>query len=315
MNPESHLDALSQAFDSQLSGETNTESQDTGITEGVETEQPEVQPLQAPEHWGHPDREVFGRQPRDVQQWMLDRNKHLDTVFTQKTTKLAEERRQYERQLAYAQEAERVWSELANRYASRGLDSLGVQRAASAMFAQYANDPKGFIGQLAQQLGLIQAQADDEYADPQVKQLNQTVSQLQSQLQQQQQWREQVQAYAQQAQAYQHEQQQQAAVLNHWQQWAGEERGGKKLRPYADHPDVRFYMGALLQNQPDQYDLDTAYAAAVQKFGPVLQSQANKVQAAKRAATGVQGGGVSPGESRSIRDMLSRAYDNQTQRG
>ena len=45
--------------------------------------------LEAPTHWPSDDRELFTKQPKDVQQWMMGRIKHQDADYTRKTQEIA----------------------------------------------------------------------------------------------------------------------------------------------------------------------------------------------------------------------------------
>ena len=277
-----------------------------------------VQPepgYEAPQHWSPEHRELFSRQPRDAQGFILERHKAMEGDYTRRAQEVAEQRRQHERQLAIAEQAREIWGPLAQRYASQGWDEAQVMRIAKGYMEGYLQDPKGFVAGLAKQVGFEIPQPDsEEYVDPSVRALRDELAQLKEQTAQQQQFRQQFQEAA----RYAQEQQQRQALAQAWTQFSTQVgQDGKPLRPHAEHPEVKKYMGFLMATSPDQYDLERAYAKATEILKPVVApvDPAKRVRDAKRAATGVQGGGGSQPAAGTRLDFIRQTYDQLEQRG
>jgi hypothetical protein len=295
--------------------EAGTASEDIGAEpEAAPTEATEPA-YEAPQHWRQEHRELFTRHPRDVQEFILQRHREMEGDYTRRTQQLAEERRQYERQLQIAQSAKEIWGPLAQRYAAQGMDEVAVQRMASAYLHAYTQDPKGFITSLAQQVGISIPQPEDEYVDPAVKQLRDELAQTKEHIAQQQQFRAQFEQAARVAQ----EQQAKAQLQSTWHAFASKAGpDGKPLYPHANNEKVRIYMGTLLQrhaNDPD-VSLERVYAQAVEdlKGALVTTDPAARVRQAKRAATGVQGVGGSQPMAGTRREFMAQVFDQLAQR-
>ena len=296
---------------------------DSGVleTEAVEQDSPEPENLiQAagessdggiapPEHWSQEHQEIFANLPPEGQEFVLARHKDMERDYTSKTQSLANERRQFQQQLEAMDQVSQIWEPLSNVTAAMGLDPIQTQRQAAAWLSQWYSDPQGTVQLLAQAAGVDlgqQGEAEDEFADPRVKSLEQQVHDLSNQLQS-----------TAQAQQQQLTQQQQAAqearlqsLVNDIQTFA-ELKGndGQLLHPHFEK--VKQDMGALMQmGRADS--LESAYEQAVKFQGLDKQPAAERVRRAKKAASSVQGrGGPATVDPRKVPrvDRLSQLYD------
>lgn len=119
-------------------------------------------PLEAYQSWNEDTKALFADKDRDVQQFMLDRQKDMDRAYTEKTTALADERKAFEGLFTPYQEL------------IQGAGYTNEQAAAEALqaYAGFLADPVGTIQSLAQQYGVGLGEAqEDVYTDPQVASL------------------------------------------------------------------------------------------------------------------------------------------------
>jgi len=168
-----------------------------------------------------------------------------------------------------------------DEFARAGLDDIGAVRQLLGAHKFLRESPQQAIAWLAQNYGIntealaANEQADDDFADPQVKQLRDQVSQLQGYLQTQAQ------------------QQQDAAVADTQQQITNfasvTKDDGSLAHPHFDA--VRTTMGGLIQSGVAQ-DMDAAYEMAVYANptlrGSLIDQQAEKVTAKQKQAENVR---------------------------
>jgi len=240
-----------------------------------EIEEADEQPgVEAPAHWSAEFKDSFNSLPPEGREVFLKRYKDMEADYTRKTQEVADIRRR-------ASALDEVMQPFRDEFARAGLDDIGAVRQLLGAHKFLRESPQQAIAWLAQNYGVstnalgATEQADDDFADPQVKQLRDQVSQLQGYLQTQAQ------------------QQQQAAVADTQLQidnFAKATRDdGSLAHPHFDA--VRTTMGGLIQSGVAK-DMDSAYEMAVyadpQLRGSLIDQEAEKVTAAKKQQENVR---------------------------
>jgi hypothetical protein len=98
---------IENAIDEQFSDENNKElpaeadlkeepSVETETSEDEQDKPADVQPLDPPSRWSDADKEMFAKQPRETQEFLLNRSKDMEADYTRKTQELSETRRAIE---------------------------------------------------------------------------------------------------------------------------------------------------------------------------------------------------------------------------
>lgn len=156
---------------------TADESTDELVAE-TEQESPSdaLEPL---EKWSESVQDQFRTLEPALQQFLLDREKDVESHLTKESQSLADIRKRYERM----DEVFKPYDEYAKQ---RGVDlTPHVAQALQAYFA-YQQDPLSTIRSLIQSAGLEQDQVfeDESLIDPSIRALRQQVSELKQQLQQ-----------------------------------------------------------------------------------------------------------------------------------
>jgi hypothetical protein len=270
-----------------------------------------VESILAPDHWADADKEIFNTADPTIQQWLLDRHKSMEGDYTRKAQQVAEERRQYERDLDFVGRVRQQIAPIAQLYASRGIDEAGTIGILSGWFQQLSNPQTrdAAFRQLGEQLGvqLNQAQVEDEYVDPSVQQLRQELNQFRAQTQQQTLAQQQ---YLQQQQAA-HQQQAMANAKQMIDEFRSQKDEYGNLK-YPLYEKVQEVMGKYM-NADQDLSMEKAYGLAVQRMGlthPVNAAQ--KARQAKRAASGVRSNsGVANSEELSQRDLIAHIVNSQ----
>lgn len=250
-------------------------SEDAEPKEDAADEPEEVAPgIEAPAHWAADFKDSFNALPPDAQEVFLQRYKDMEGDYTRKTQEVADIRRR-------ASALDEVMVPFRDEFARAGLDDIGAVRQLLGAHKFLRESPQQAIAWLAQNYGVstdalaASEQAEDDFADPQVKQLRDQVSQLQGYLQTQAQ------------------QQQQAAVADTQQQIDNFAKAtaedGSLAHPHFDA--VRTTMGGLIQSGVAQ-DMDAAYEMAVyanpELRGSLIDQQAEKVTAKQKQAENVR---------------------------
>ena len=234
----------------------------------------EVQGIEAPAHWSNDFKDSFNALPTDAQEVFLQRYKDMEGDYTRKTQEVADIRRR-------ASALDEVMVPFRDEFARAGLDDIGAVRQLLGAHKFLRESPQQAIAWLAQNYGIntealaASEQAEDDFADPQVKQLRDQVSQLQGYLHTQAQ------------------QQQDAAVADTQQQITNfasvTKEDGSLAHPHFDA--VRTTMGGLIQSGVAQ-DMDAAYEMAVyanpELRGSLIDQQAEKVTAKQKQAENVR---------------------------
>jgi hypothetical protein len=262
-----------------------------GVTEEVQAVEPQQEKsLPAPAHWNGGGKVRWEKLPVRVQEEIL---KDIS-----KGSEIEKRYAPLEQVLAPRRQA------LAMRYGDevRGLQTLFAY--ADAM----DKDPLGTLQYIAKERGIdfsqLVPQQGQQFADPQVAQLNQEIQSLKSQLQQVQ----------------------TAPQTQQTQKYKAQIEEFSKSNPYFN--DVRVYMGALIQAaeiKGKQMSLEEAYKIAIQA-DPTIQaeiaeqqrqkSEAEKVrqlQAAKQAQTPKgapgSGGSVNQVHAKTLRQSLEQQWE------
>lgn len=261
---------------------------------GKDADTPEAEPvLSAPDHWPSEDKERFANAPKDIQQWMIDRDKAVARTITEKTQALADERKT----LAPVQQVLGQWRGYFNQLGKQPLQA--VNELVNADYVLRAGTPaqkQQALEAIIREYGL----GDPGYTeptDPNVAALNHEISQLKAQLGQFQQ------------------SQQQAETLRTKETIDGfasaKDGQGNPLHPHFDA--VRETMGRLI-SAGQASTLDDAYKMAVRLdnsiYEQTLEAERKRVaeeearklkEAAEKARrVGRTAGGGAPGGQQAV---------------
>ena len=290
------------------------ETEETDETEEVaakdDEEKAEDEPLEAiapPQHWPNDFKEQFEKMDATGQHLFMKRYKELEGDYTKKTQSLAKYRK---RQEAF----DEIMKPHMDDFSRAGMDEVGAVRQLLAAHDYLRKDPRQAIQWLAKNYGVDMSEvgidtAEDEYADPQVKALQQQVAQLQGFLQNQQQTQ------------MQSVQQNTQSMID---QFAGEkDANGNPKHPHFS--EVRDRMGVLIQGNQAP-DLATAYDMAVYADPKLRQSlmdnyaetktqkkvKTEAVAKAKKAQRSTVRGNAAPAEKAlptglSVRDTIMKS--------
>lgn len=274
----------------QDSDDTDSESDaepETGESEGDNDpdQEPdeEEQKLEAPEHWAAKDKELFNKQSKESQEFLLDRHKSMEGDYTRKSQEFAQERRQYD-------EIKNVLSPYEQEFAQAGLDHVGAVRQLASWHNALKSGGKESVLQLAKMYGIDMAEpeGDQEYIDPQVKSVQQELALLK-------------QEQARNTQAAQQEKQKQLYDVIHAFE-SEKDESGALVHPHFEtlKDDITKLFQAGIAS-----DLNDGYTKALSmrpdlavvkpqpaKITPTKTDQAAKVKKAKKAATGVKSSGA-----------------------
>lgn len=259
------------AEESEVEDEEEVEESEDDAEEG-----PKEEKLDPPEHWSAADKEVFSKQSKEGQEFLLRRHKEMEADYTRKSQDIAKDKRQMD-SIKDALEPYR------HQFERSGLDYAGAVRQLASWDSALRTGGRDALMQLAQayQINLSEPESD-EYIDPQVKQLQDQVKQMQT-------------LTSQQMQAAQQARQKQVSDLI--QTFRDEKDETGNLR----HPHFESLKDDItaLFNAGLATDLKSGYQKAL-AMRPDLQivketpkvDQAERVRKAKKAATGVKSSGA-----------------------
>ncbi len=247
--------------------------------------------LEAPIHWAVNDRELFNKQPPDAQEWLLERHRSMEGDYTKKSQNIAATQRQFDA-------IQDALSPYEAEFSQAGLDHAGAVRKLAAVHQALKTDGKSAIMNLANTYGIDLNEADQEYADPALRQTQSQLSAIEQRI-------------ARQEQAAQQEQQN--ALLDSIKTFETEKDDTGKLR----HPHFKVLQDDItaLFNAGLAKDLGEGYTKAL-SMRPDLAvvktaskvNQAEKVAKAKKAATGIKSSGAvgkSPAKAMSLEDEIA----------
>ena len=226
-------------------------------------EAPDLEPMAAPNHWPKDFAAKFEALEAPAQHMFMERYKDLEGDYTRKTQEIAKYKKRNE---AF----DEIMQPFKGDFERAGMDEVGAVRQLLAAHDYLRKDPQNAIAWLANQYGVDMAAigndpaAEDEFADPQVKQLQQQVAQLTGFIQNQQ---------------TQQQSQVQQSTQSLIDQFAAEtDANGNPKHPHFDR--VRGVMGSLISSE-NAKDLATAYEMAVYADPELRQEQVKAMAAAQ----------------------------------
>ena len=241
--------------------ETEEEVAETEVEEKAEEEKP-LEAITPPQHWPKSFKESFEKLPVEAQHLLYDRHKELEGDYTKKTQGVAKYRKRQEA-------LDEIMKPYLADFQRLGMDEIGAVRQLFAAHDYLRKDPKQAIQWLAKNYGVDMSEvgidtAEDEYADPQVKALQQQVAQLQGFLNQQQQTQ------------MQSVQQDTQSMIDKFA--SAKDADGNPKYPHFE--EVRDRMGVLIQGNQAQ-DLESAYEMAIYADPKLRQSLMDNYAATK----------------------------------
>jgi len=226
--------------------ESEEQAEDSDEQEEVQQEEAkELEALKAPQHWPKDFSEQFDSWQPEVQHLFKERYDAMESDYTKKTQGLAKYKKRNEA-------LDEIYGPFRDDFQRAGMDDVAATRQLLAAHKYLREDPQQAIKWLAKSYGVDltavndDTATEDEYADPQIKSLQQQVAQLSGFIQNQQ---------------TQQQNMQQQSTQSLIDQFAAEKDESGNVK-YPHFEAVRNRMGALI-NTNDAQDLATAYEMAV----------------------------------------------------
>ena len=263
---ETEADTLPEPPEQQPEADEPDEANDDDEAEDEPAEAAELEALPAPNHWPKDFAAKFEALEPPAQHLFMQRYKDLEGDYTKKTQAIAKYKK---RQDAF----DEIMQPFKGDFERAGMDDVGAVRQLLAAHDYLRKDPQNAIAWLANQYGVDTSAIgndpalEDEFADPQVKQLQQQVAQLTGFIQNQQT----------QQQSYE-----QASTQSFIDQFAAEtDASGNPAHPHFE--TVRSVMGSLISSG-NATDLKSAYEAAVYANPELRQAELERVAARQSQA-------------------------------
>ena len=263
---ETEADTLPEPPEQQPEADEPDEANDDDEAEDEPAEAAELEALPAPNHWPKDFAAKFEALEPPAQHLFMQRYKDLEGDYTKKTQAIAKYKK---RQDAF----DEIMAPFKSQFERAGMDDVGAVRQLLAAHDYLRKDPANAINWLASQYGVDigaignDPALEDEFADPQVKQLQQQVAQLTGFIQNQQT----------QQQSYE-----QASTQSFIDQFAAEtDASGNPAHPHFE--TVRSVMGSLISSG-NATDLKSAYEAAVYANPELRQAELERVAARQSQA-------------------------------
>lgn len=311
------LDDLNEAFDAADGVEEIEAVEPVEETEALDnpeieaeapevTEEPELPPLNAPNTWKKEYAERFNELPREVAEYIAQREEEAARGFTQKGQEIAQLRQQFE---GFQQTLQPV----AEGWVKQGINPETGLKSLVSWFQAIQNDPQTTLLELAKINGVdLKAALDDQpYVDPHIAQMQQQHEQQLNELKQQ------LNGFTtQQQQAKQHAALEQIKAFE-----SATDETGNPLHP---HFETVYEDMALLMQNGKANDLDSAYDMAVhmnpnirqqlaqknvQQQAQVKHQQAQKAKAAAQASVSSKETPDIDESDLSLTELLAREYD------
>ena len=270
--PDAEADTLPEPPEQQPEADEAEDEPDEAADDEAEdepAEAAELEALPAPNHWPKDFAAKFEALDAPAQHMFMERYKDLEGDYTKKTQAISKYKK---RQDAF----DEIMQPFKGDFERAGMDDVGAVRQLLAAHDYLRKDPQNAIAWLANQYGVDTSAIgndpalEDEFADPQVKQLQQQVAQLTGFIQNQQ------------TQQQSHEQ---ASTQSFIDQFAAEtDASGNPAHPHFE--TVRSVMGSLISSG-NATDLKSAYEAAVYA-NPELRQEELKRVAAKQSQAKVK---------------------------
>jgi hypothetical protein len=263
---ETEADTLPEPPEQQPEADEPDEANDDDEADDEPAEAAELEELQAPNHWPKDFAAKFEALDAPAQHMFMERYKDLEGDYTKKTQAIAKYKK---RQDAF----DEIMAPFKSQFERAGMDDVGAVRQLLAAHDYLRKDPANAINWLASQYGVDigaignDPALEDEFADPQVKALQQQVAQLTGFIQNQQT----------QQQSYE-----QASTQSFIDQFAAEtDASGNPAHPHFE--TVRSVMGSLISSG-NATDLKSAYEAAVYANPELRQEELKRVAASQSQA-------------------------------
>ena len=263
---ETEADTLPEPPEQQPEADEPDEANDDDEAEDEPAEAAELEALPAPNHWPKDFAAKFEALEPPAQHLFMQRYKDLEGDYTKKTQAIAKYKK---RQDAF----DEIMAPFKSQFERAGMDDVGAVRQLLAAHDYLRKDPANAINWLASQYGVDigaignDPALEDEFADPQVKALQQQVAQLTGFIQNQQT----------QQQSYE-----QASTQSFIDQFAAEtDASGNPAHPHFE--TVRSVMGSLISSG-NATDLKSAYEAAVYANPELRQEELKRVAARQSQA-------------------------------
>jgi hypothetical protein len=263
---ETEADTLPEPPEQQPEADEPDEANDDDEAEDEPAEAAELEALPAPNHWPKDFAAKFEALEVPAQHLFMQRYKDLEGDYTKKTQAISQYRK---RQEAF----DEIMAPFKSQFERAGMDDVGAVRQLLAAHDYLRKDPANAINWLASQYGVDigaignDPALEDEFADPQVKALQQQVAQLTGFIQNQQT----------QQQSYE-----QASTQSFIDQFAAEtDASGNPAHPHFE--TVRSVMGSLISSG-NATDLKSAYEAAVYANPELRQEELKRVAARQSQA-------------------------------
>jgi hypothetical protein len=267
--PEAEADTLPEPPEQQPEADEADDEPDEAADDEAEdepAEAAELEALPAPNHWPKDFAAKFEALDAPAQHMFMERYKDLEGDYTKKTQAISKYKK---RQDAF----DEIMQPFKGDFERAGMDDVGAVRQLLAAHDYLRKDPQNAIAWLANQYGVDtsaignDSAVEDEFADPQVKQLQQQVAQLTGFIQNQQ------------TQQQSHEQ---ASTQSFIDQFAAEtDASGNPAHPHFE--TVRSVMGSLISSG-NATDLKSAYEAAVYANPELRQAELERVAAKQSQA-------------------------------
>ena len=225
--------------------EEQPEQTEETVEEEVEEQAPELEAISAPKHWPKEEQEIFNAWDANVQHQVMDRYKAMEGDYTKKTQALAKYKKRNE-------SLDEIYGPFRDDFQRAGMDEVAATRQLLAAHKYLREDPQQALKWLAQSYGVdLKAVNDDtaiedEYADPQMKAMQQQIAQLQGTITNQQQ------------QAQNMQKQEVQAMIDNFQ--TAKDADGNLKHPHFDV--VQNQMSGLISSGVAK-DIESAYDMAV----------------------------------------------------
>ncbi len=225
--------------------EKQPEQTEEAVEEKVEEEAPALEAISAPKHWPKEEQEIFNAWDANVQHQVMDRYKAMEGDYTKKTQALAKYKKRNE-------SLDEIYGPFRDDFQRAGMDEVAATRQLLAAHKYLREDPQQALKWLAQSYGVdLKAVNDDtaiedEYADPQMKAMQQQIAQLQGTITNQQQ------------QAQNMQKQEVQAMIDNFQ--TAKDADGNLKHPHFDV--VQNQMSGLISSGVAK-DIESAYEMAV----------------------------------------------------
>jgi hypothetical protein len=166
--------------------ETAEQPEETTEEQVEEKEAPALEALTAPKHWPKEEQDIFNAWNANVQHQVMDRYKAMEGDYTKKTQALSKYKKRNEA-------LDEIYGPFKDDFQRAGMDEVAATRQLLAAHDYLRTQPQQALQWLAKNYGVdLKAVNDDtaiedEYADPQMKAMQQQIAQLQGTIQNQQQ--------------------------------------------------------------------------------------------------------------------------------